>query len=217
MDHDIEIKSDVNLNQISEDYEDYELLSQKLADVCNNNNNDNNNDCVQPKRLPLGIDKTDDKFTLISNLIESSKKFEADEIEPGLFLGSFAAASNADELSAQQIGCVLSIGISLGNISGLLDYDRFIIADDPQSDLKQFFDRGITFIERNLQRNEKVLVHCLAGISRSATIVAAYLIKKYKINADQALSIIAQRRRIIDPNSGFRKQLAQFASEQLLK
>lgn len=47
-----------------------------------------------------------------------------------------------------------------------------------------------------------VLVHCYAGISRSATVVIAYLMKKRDIGHRQAMSLVSQYRPQINPNSG---------------
>jgi dual specificity phosphatase 12 len=47
----------------------------------------------------------------------------------------------------------------------------------------------------------------MAGVSRSATIVAAYLIKKYRSSARYILALLQRKRRQIHPNAGFVKQL----------
>ncbi len=70
--------------------------------------------------------------------------------------------------------------------SGFLQYDKSIVsdylyipADDyEQFDLSQYFQKAYDFIEKN-RKQANVLVHCMAGISRSVTLVVAYLIKKY--------------------------------------
>lgn len=144
----------------------------------------------------------------------SKLTFDANEIEPGLFIGALSATENNEELIKHNISCILSVGMIINNSIGLLDYDRFIIQDNNESDISQYFERGIAFIEKNLMRNENVLVHCYAGVSRSVTIVAAYLIKKYKINSENALSIINNKRKI-SPNKGFLKQLNIFSNKIL--
>jgi len=53
-------------------------------------------------------------------------------------------------------------------------------------------------------------VHCLAGISRSATICMAYLMQIKDMSLDQAHDYLKQRRRLISPNLNFLRQLAEF-------
>ncbi|GAW00049.1 dual specificity [Lentinula edodes] len=56
----------------------------------------------------------------------------------------------------------------------------------------------------------KVLVHCVMGVSRSATVLSAYLMQSRKLNPSQALELIRTRRPCVQPNYGFLKQLDAF-------
>lgn len=53
---------------------------------------------------------------------------------------------------------------------------------------------------------DKVLVHCVMGRSRSATLVLAYLMMKHSLSVVEAIEHVRQRRCIL-PNHGFLKQL----------
>ena len=65
------------------------------------------------------------------------------------------------------------------------------------------------------RKNEgKVLVHCQAGISRSPTIVIAYLMKTKNLNQIEAYSEVHKIRPIIDPNMSFRCQLVEYEKKK---
>lgn len=55
-----------------------------------------------------------------------------------------------------------------------------------------------------------VLVHCRMGISRSASLVIAFLMRKYKCGYDKAFVKVKDRRPIVHPNTGFVSQLKQY-------
>lgn len=57
---------------------------------------------------------------------------------------------------------------------------------------------------------KNVLVHCHAGVSRSAAIVCAYLMKKSSWSLQQALSHMKQRRNRVKPNENFVRILQQY-------
>lgn len=61
----------------------------------------------------------------------------------------------------------------------------------------------------------RVFVHCQAGISRSATICLAYLMRTNRVRLDEAFEFVKQRRSIISPNFSFMGQLLQFESQVL--
>ena len=69
----------------------------------------------------------------------------------------------------------------------------------------------IIFVYREgLETGGAVLVHCYHGVSRSASIVLAYLMKSRDIDLDEALAIVTQKRPIVCPNDGFLMQLRLF-------
>lgn len=63
----------------------------------------------------------------------------------------------------------------------------------------------------------RVLVHCAMGRSRSATMVIMYLMKKFEISLDRSLQIVKSRREVVDPNEGFLKRLKEFEKQQRRK
>lgn len=68
------------------------------------------------------------------------------------------------------------------------------------------FKNCCDFIDQNITSGN-VLVHCQAGVSRSATIVIAYIMKKNKIKSKAALEFVQEKRPIVGPNDGFLEQL----------
>ncbi len=84
-----------------------------------------------------------------------------------------------------------------------------IIANDlPNNNLIKHFDHCFELIDKEINENNgKVLVHCYAGISRSATIVCGYVMKKYKLIANEAIIRVKTKRSKTNPNKGFVKQL----------
>lgn len=53
-----------------------------------------------------------------------------------------------------------------------------------------------------------VAVHCMVGVSRSASVVIAYFIKKYGLSRDEAMSFVRCTRPVVQPNPGFQRQLS---------
>eukprot|EP00761_Pharyngomonas_kirbyi_P003887 gb/GECH01003891.1/.p1 GENE.gb/GECH01003891.1/~~gb/GECH01003891.1/.p1 ORF type:complete len:402 (+),score=63.06 gb/GECH01003891.1/:1-1206(+) len=97
-------------------------------------------------------------------------------------------------------------------------YQRVPVEDSSNADLLgnllevvQFIDQGLNYSNENCS----VLIHCERGRSRSAAIVGAYLIWKYRWNVEEALSYVSQRRPSALPNKSFQIQLKRFAEELL--
>ena len=69
------------------------------------------------------------------------------------------------------------------------------------------------FSESIRQIEGKVLVHCQAGVSRSATICIAYLMYHLRMSMEQAYDYLKSRRSVISPNVNFMCQLLDYEAE----
>uniref|UniRef100_A0A3Q0SJH0 Dual specificity protein phosphatase n=1 Tax=Amphilophus citrinellus TaxID=61819 RepID=A0A3Q0SJH0_AMPCI len=79
--------------------------------------------------------------------------------------------------------------------------------DKPTFNISQYFSPAANFIHEALAHPQnKVLVHCVMGRSRSATLVLAYLMMKESLTVVDAIEHVRQHRCIL-PNHGFLKQL----------
>uniref|UniRef100_A0A4W5L9X9 protein-tyrosine-phosphatase n=1 Tax=Hucho hucho TaxID=62062 RepID=A0A4W5L9X9_9TELE len=73
-----------------------------------------------------------------------------------------------------------------------------------------WLDRSVEFIEKAKASDGCVLVHCLAGISRSATIAIAYIMTRMDMSLDEAYRFVKEKRPTISPNFNFLGQLLDF-------
>ena len=66
------------------------------------------------------------------------------------------------------------------------------------------------FIDASLGAGGKVLVHCNDGMSRSGSLVIAYIMQTYGMDFKAALNYVQQRRFCVQPNDGFEQQLREY-------
>lgn len=67
-------------------------------------------------------------------------------------------------------------------------------------------------IEEKLARHERVLVHCAAGVSRSAAVVIAYMMRRDRCSYERALATLRAIRPKVNPNPAFVAQLKALSS-----
>lgn len=92
-------------------------------------------------------------------------------------------------------------------------YKTVSVADTEEANIRIYFPECIDFIRSGIAQSGRVLVHCYAGLSRSVTIVAAYLMQTHRVTADEALRMIRSKRPYSEPNPGFLRQLKEFERE----
>ncbi|KAK2837827.1 hypothetical protein Q5P01_015039 [Channa striata] len=138
------------------------------------------------------------------------------ELLPFLFLGSALHSSRKETLAAAGITAVLNVSSTCPNFyEGEFEYLRLTVEDSLAADIRACFSTAIAFINSVKQGGGRVLVHCQAGISRSATICLAYLMQAQRFRLDEAFNFVKQRRNVISPNLAFMGQLLQFEGDIL--
>ncbi|KAK0713706.1 protein-tyrosine phosphatase-like protein, partial [Lasiosphaeria miniovina] len=146
------------------------------------------------------------------------------EIEPGLFLGNWASSVDVGTLMRHGITAIVSLGHGPAAAwSGpahrkLVPASRhlFVACDDSATaDLLGRLPAVCDFIDAQLGTDAlsyadepgRVLVHCSEGVSRSPTVVVAYLMRKHRSTVAAVLRDVRRRRRVVDPNRNFLEQL----------
>ncbi|XP_074204066.1 dual specificity protein phosphatase 22 isoform X14 [Camelus bactrianus] len=77
------------------------------------------------------------------------------------------------------------------------------------------FRESIKFIHECRLGGEGCLVHCLAGVSRSVTLVVAYIMTVTDFGWEDALHTVRAGRSCANPNLGFQRQLQEFEKHQV--
>ncbi|EFA86681.1 leucine-rich repeat-containing protein [Heterostelium album PN500] len=136
------------------------------------------------------------------------------EIIPNLFLGGLDSANNASIL--QSLG-ITHIVLAIGDLAPYFPRQfKYYTIDDardtPNYDLSVHFDQTTSFIEQG-RKVGGVLVHCRAGISRSSTLIIAYLMKYQKLTYRNAFNFTQSKRPQIMPNIGFKDQLLKYENK----
>ncbi|CAG9530050.1 unnamed protein product [Cercopithifilaria johnstoni] len=138
------------------------------------------------------------------------------EILPYLYLGGLRDANDVEQLKEKQISYMVSIHELSGRTNSTLkdlNILRIHMADIPEANISEHFAETAEFIHHARLSKKSVLVHCIAGVSRSVCIVASYLIAACDMSYASALAYIVSKRPCANPNFGFRMQLAKYAGK----
>jgi len=120
----------------------------------------------------------------------------------GIYVGSAFNAIDYKWLKANQIGLIVNVTSDISNYyPNDFAYVRYETDDLETGAVGDFLDNFVQLIELN--PSKKVLVHCFAGKSRSASLVLYYLIKKHGMGFDQALAFLKEKRSSININCRF--------------
>lgn len=137
------------------------------------------------------------------------------EILTYVYLGSAFHAANQRTLDRLKITALLNVSRNCPNLSelGNLHYKCIPVEDSGNADISSWFHEAIEYIDQVKSSGGKVLIHCHAGISRSATICLAYLMTTKRIRLDEAYEYVKKRRSVISPNLNFMGQLLKYESQ----
>lgn len=133
-------------------------------------------------------------------------------ILPHLYLGCQRDVLNKELMQQNDIAYVLNASNTCPKPDFIAEshFLRVPVNDSFCEKILPWLDKSVDFIEKAKANNRRVLVHCLAGISRSATIAIAYIMKRMDMTLDEAYRFVKEKRPTISPNFNFLGQLLDF-------
>ncbi|KAI9979802.1 hypothetical protein PInf_002920 [Phytophthora infestans] len=148
-----------------------------------------------------------------------------DDAEPAqilehVFLGSRMHARDKELLQRHRITHILNVTPpkKMDPVAGvpnffekdkIFTYRRCPIFDNKAEDISGVLEGCIAFMDQ-AKFYGRILVHCNKGVSRSSSMVVAYLMKLRSMSFEQALAFVLERRSIANPNESFRRQLQEY-------
>ncbi|KAK3734460.1 hypothetical protein RRG08_029135 [Elysia crispata] len=135
------------------------------------------------------------------------------QVLSNLYLGSAKNSADLAQLRQYGITHILNVTANVPNMfenESEFKYLQIPISDHWSQNLAAFFPQAIKFIDEARDKQEGVLVHCLAGISRSVTVTVAYLMNREKMSLNHAYDHVKRCKPNISPNFTFMGQLLEF-------
>ena len=132
-----------------------------------------------------------------------------DFITDRIAIGDRHQAANLNLLLEFQIDAVLNLAydldisyydlVSSSHHKFRIEYQKVGLIDGDGNQPTAFIS-AVYMLDQLLERHQKALVHCQAGVSRSSSVVATHLAHKRRISFDEALEFVKSKRPRVNPN-----------------
>jgi len=130
-----------------------------------------------------------------------------------LYIGSLAAVQDREMLRENRITHLVQVldvpWLPVSEKDGFSTH-RIKIDDVITVDIRPYLEAACNYIDGSLRSGRNVLVHCQQGVSRSAAVVLAYLIRNRGMTYDSAHAYLRRKRACIKPNSAFIQALQEW-------
>ena len=136
------------------------------------------------------------------------------EVYEGIFVGNYPFALNKDLLIKNKIEYILNCSKECKCFyenEKMFSYLHLPLLDNMEEDPLKYMEKSNEFIDNALKQKKKILIHCIQGISRSATILYMYLIAKKNYTLNNARFEVKQKRSILCPNIHLQKILKELS------
>lgn len=133
-----------------------------------------------------------------------SKIIYTDTIQ--LYLGSASDANDENKLAKNNIKTIICVADEVKIKPTNITVYKYDFQDTYDCNISVYFDE----ISDLIHKQDSVLVNCLAGVSRSASLVIAYLMKYYEMDLREAFLYVRKRRKMICPNKQFMIYLREY-------
>ena len=161
---------------------------------------------------------------LFTSLYATPWGCDCDEVYPSVFIGDKATVKNIRFLKKVGITHVLNAAegpwedLGFVNLSCEfyketdIQYQGFCLWDTTGCDISPYFGCGSDFIARAVGSGGKVMINCQMGVSRSSSMVMAYMMISLEWGALEVLREL-RKRRDVRPNDDFMEQLGQLDNQ----
>ncbi|KAK9684153.1 hypothetical protein RND81_10G190200 [Saponaria officinalis] len=171
------------------------------------------NKCGERLKLDMSaIQRSSDKNggILKKDKIASFDK-ECSKVAEHIYLGGDVVARDKDILKKNGITHVLNcVGFVCPEyFKADFVYRTLWLQDSPSEDITSILYDVFDYFEDVREQKGRVFVHCFQGVSRSTSLVIAYLMWREGQSFDDAFQFVKEARGIADPNMGFACQLLQ--------
>jgi dual specificity phosphatase 12 len=146
-------------------------------------------------------------------------EMSANEIIPNLFLGDITSSKNRDFFDSVKIGMVVNCSKTIPFLEGKNFIKVRVPVDDNLQDreidnLAKWGPSIVRKIWDEYRKGTTILVHCHAGMQRSAAVVAMFLMFYQRCTHREAMSRIKKRRPIVfEPGANFYKAILSFENK----
>ena len=152
-------------------------------------------------------------FIIIINIIICDDPMNY--IIDNIYLGGNDAASDENYLKQYNITTVINCAEEIVSVYKDIKFLELNLYDSFNQPLFPKFEVAYKFIKKNSKNN--ILIHCALGVSRSASLVAFYLMKEKGWDYDTCYNYMKERRPIVNPNSNFVGQLREYYDKYIKK
>lgn len=136
-------------------------------------------------------------------------------ITPFLYLGDAKNAADINFLKSKKVILIVNCAKELPNyFPNQFQYVRLNWDDYPEQDISNI-EYATEDIIKYIKSKHVVFVHCAAGVSRSAIVVIATIMKLHNWDFNKSKNYVKQLRNVINPNSGFVAQLQDFSNKTI--
>lgn len=135
-------------------------------------------------------------------------------VEDSLYLSDMTAATNADILGKFNITHI--VNASNGKVPNAFPekykYLNINVEDDNVEDITPHFQKVVDFLS-STNDAKRVLFHCRLGVSRSATLLIAYMMHQFAMTLREAYDLVKSRRAKVQPSEAFTDALLKYETE----
>ena len=148
--------------------------------------------------------------------VKARNTWSPSEVLPRLYLGNGNDAKNKEKLKEEGFTHIINVANDVENFfPNEFHYLNLDVGDfGTDKGISRVFKKTFNYLEENWKHDDssKILLHCAAGMNRSATLYIAVVMYFKKMNLKDAYELVRSKRKII-PIKDNREELVQYELE----